>query len=43
MEYKIEKPVHAIIGNEKYQCPIEWRNGKFIADEQLISEEAPIK
>ncbi len=33
MEYKFEKPVHGTIGNEKYQCTIEWRNGKIIADE----------
>jgi putative redox protein len=33
MQYKFEKPVHGSIGNEKYQCTIEWRNGKFIADE----------
>jgi len=33
MKYKLEKPVQGIIGIEKYQCSIEWRNGKFIADE----------
>lgn len=33
MEYKLEKPVHGTIGTVKYQCSIEWRNGKFIADE----------
>lgn len=33
MKYKLEKPVHGSIGNEKYQCTIEWRNGLFIADE----------
>jgi putative redox protein len=33
MKYKLDKPVHAVIGTEKYQCSIEWRNGKFIADE----------
>src|SRR5436190_23948602 len=37
MDYKFEKPVHGIIGNEKYQCTIEWRNGKFIADEPVTS------
>ncbi|MEO8151050.1 MAG: (4Fe-4S)-binding protein [Bacteroidia bacterium] len=37
MDYKFEKPVHGIIGNEKYQCTIEWRNGKFIADEPATS------
>ena len=35
MKYKLEKPVHAVIGTERYQCSIEWRNGKFIADEPL--------
>jgi putative redox protein len=33
MKYKLEKPVHATTGKEKYQCIVEWRNGKFIADE----------
>jgi putative redox protein len=33
MIYKFEKPVHGTIGLEKYQCAIEWRNGKFISDE----------
>jgi putative redox protein len=33
MHYKLEKPVTGAIGTEKYQCTIEWRNGKFIADE----------
>jgi putative redox protein len=33
MIYKFEKPVHGSIGLEKYQCTIEWRNGKFISDE----------
>ncbi len=33
MIYKFEKPVHGTIGLEKYQCTIEWRNGKFISDE----------
>lgn len=33
MKYKMEKPVHGLIGTAKYQCTIEWRNGKFIADE----------
>jgi putative redox protein len=33
MEYKFERPIHGTIGTEKYQCRIEWRNGKFIADE----------
>jgi len=35
MKYRLDKPVHAVIGTEKYQCGIEWRNGKFIADEPL--------
>jgi putative redox protein len=33
MKYKLDKPVQASIAKEKYQCTIEWRNGKFIADE----------
>jgi len=33
MHYKLEKPVSGVIGTEKYQCTIEWRNGQFIADE----------
>lgn len=33
MHYKLEKPVSGTIGTEKYQCTIEWRNGKFISDE----------
>jgi len=33
MKYKLDKPIHATIGKEKYQCTIEWRNGKFISDE----------
>jgi putative redox protein len=33
MKYKLEKPVLGTIGTDKYQCTIEWRNGKFIADE----------
>lgn len=35
MKYKLENPVHGSIKTEKYQCSIEWRNGKFIADEPL--------
>jgi len=37
MQYKLENPVHGTISTEKYQCTIEWRNGKFIADEPVIS------
>jgi putative redox protein len=37
MIYKFEKPVHGSIGLEKYQCTIEWRNGKFISDEPETS------
>jgi putative redox protein len=33
MKYKLEKPVQGSIAKKKYQCTIEWRNGKFIADE----------
>jgi putative redox protein len=35
MKYKLEKPVKGTIGIEKYQCSIEWRNGKFISDEPV--------
>ena len=35
MKYKLDKPVHAEIRTERYQCSIEWRNGKFIADEPV--------
>jgi putative redox protein len=37
MQYKFEKPIHGISGIKKYQCTIEWRNGKFIADEPPAS------
>src|ERR1043165_91180 len=37
MKYRLDKPVHGTIGNEKYQCTIEWRNGKFISDEPTTS------
>ena len=37
MKYKFENPIHGISGIEKYQCTIEWRNGKFIADEPPAS------
>lgn len=37
MQYKLEQPVHATIGSSKYQCTVEWRNGKFIADEPVKS------
>jgi putative redox protein len=33
MKYKMERPVQGSIEKEKYQCTIEWRNGKIIADE----------
>jgi len=33
MKYQLEKPVQGSISKKKYQCTIEWRNGKFIADE----------
>ena len=36
MQYKFEKPVHGVMGNEKYLCNVEWRNGSFIADEPEI-------
>lgn len=37
MKYKMEKPVQGTIGITKYQCVIEWRNGKFISDEPVNS------
>jgi len=33
MKYKMDEPVHGTIDAAKYQCTIEWRNGKFISDE----------
>jgi putative redox protein len=33
MKYSLEHPVVATIGTEKYKCTVEWRHGKFIADE----------
>jgi putative redox protein len=33
MKYALEHPVISRIGTEKYKCTVEWRNGKFIADE----------
>jgi|SRR5450432_313667 len=37
MKYKLENPVAGEIGIAKYQCSIEWRNGKLIADEPVSS------
>lgn len=37
MQYKLDKPVQATSSAEKYQCTIEWRNGKFITDEPEIT------
>src|SRR5258705_4763004 len=37
MKYKFEEPIHGTSAIEKYQCTIEWRNGKFIADEPPAS------
>ena len=37
MHYKLEKPIHASIGIEKYKCTIAWHNGKFIVDEPITS------
>ena len=37
MRYKFDDPVHGTIGDIKYQCTIEWHNGKFIADEPATS------
>jgi len=33
MKYRLEEPVTGSIGTTKYQCTIEWRNGKFVSDE----------
>src|SRR4051794_35865737 len=33
MEYLLTHPIISRIGTEKYKCTVEWRNGKFIADE----------
>ena len=35
MKYKLEQPVYGSIGTIKYQCDVQWRNGKFIADEPV--------
>ena len=37
MEYFLPIPVSATIGQEKYKCTVQWRNGKFIADEPEIA------
>src|SRR5438552_19213808 len=37
MQYKFEEPVHGTLGIKKYQCTIEWRNGKIISDEPISS------
>ena len=37
MIYKLEKPVAGEIGIARYQCSIEWRNGKLTADEPITS------
>ncbi|MFT3680453.1 MAG: (4Fe-4S)-binding protein [Ferruginibacter sp.] len=37
MKYKMEQPVHGTIEKTKYQCTIEWRNGKFVSDEPVSS------
>jgi putative redox protein len=37
MEYKLEQPVHASIGEQKYRMSIRWRNGELIADEPVSS------
>ncbi|HEX4851695.1 MAG TPA: (4Fe-4S)-binding protein [Puia sp.] len=33
MKYKFDEPVKGSIAKTKYQCVIEWRNGKFVSDE----------
>ena len=37
MQYKFKEPVLGRSNIEKYQCTIEWRNGRFIADEPPAS------
>ncbi len=37
MDYMLDKPVAGNIGTKKYQCTIEWRNGKFFTDEPVSS------
>ena len=36
MKYKLDEPVHVVAEQEKYQCTVEWRNGKFIAYEPAV-------
>jgi putative redox protein len=33
VDYKFQQPVRGSIGEIRYQCTLEWRNGKLIADE----------
>ena len=33
MKYSLEHPIIATIGTEKYKSTVEWRHGKFVADE----------
>jgi putative redox protein len=33
MKYALENPIVSRIGTEKYKCTVQWRHGKFIADE----------
>ena len=35
MKYKLDEPIKATLGSEKYQCSIEWRNGTFVVDEPV--------
>jgi putative redox protein len=35
MKYQLDKPVSGTAGTDRYRCSIEWRNGKFIADEPV--------
>jgi putative redox protein len=37
MEYLLKSSVTTAIGTEKYKCTVEWRHGKFIADEPEIA------
>ncbi|OIQ75212.1 OsmC-like protein [mine drainage metagenome] len=37
MKYELEHPIISHIGTEKYKCTVEWRHGKFIADEPEVT------
>lgn len=35
MRYKLDKPVVSTLGETRYKCDVEWRNGSFAVDEPL--------